>query len=399
MRNPSQSDVIAIIGGGRWARVYLSVLAGLGLPYRLAIVSTASAVELEARKDSGSLDALVLPSLEELLANHRVVAAIVVNAARRHVETCLDLLDAGVPTLVEKPAALTRSEIDRLTSRAKARAVRIVPALTFLHCSYLHRFADMLHRLGERPVGLKLEWRDASGEIRHGERKAYDAGLSVAQDVMPHVWAILTTVLRQDTSETYRVQSCEIARGGRRAFFTLSAAGLSCEVTLERDGSERRRLIEVSLASGRCLTLDFTIEPGTMMLDGVASSGDPDWNTSTRPVARLLGQFLSSSDQPEERGLSESAAATAALVEDADARLKDRQLAWLANCPADHVNDHAEYAIRDILSETLYKGGKIKPGDAPALQRAVQTFIAQTLAAADRRDWRSALSTRAVASQ
>lgn len=399
MPNPLQSDVIAIIGGGRWARVYLSVLAGLGLPYRVAIVSAANAAELEARKDTGLLDALIVPSLEELLANHRVVAAIVVNAARRHAETCLNLLDAGVPTLVEKPAALTRSEIDRLESHVNARTVRIMPALTFLHCTYLHRFAEILHRLGERPVGLKLEWRDASAEIRHGERKAYDTGLSVAQDVMPHVWAILTTVLRQSASETYRVRSCEIARGGRLASFTLSAAGLSNEVTLERDGSERRRLIEVSLASGRRLTLDFTVEPGTVLMDGVASSGDPDWNTTTRPVARLLGQFFSSLDRPEERGLVESAAATVALVEDADARMKDCQLAWLANCPASHVDDHVEYAIRDILSETIYKDGKVMPGDASALQRATRTFMEQTLANPDRTDWLSALSARAIASQ
>lgn len=399
MRNPSQSDVIAIIGGGRWARVYLSVLAGLGLPHRAAIVSAANIVELEARKDTGLLDALIVPSLEELLANHRVAAAIVVNAARRHVGTCLELLDAGVPTLVEKPAALTRSEIGLLEARARMRAVRLVPALTFLHCSYLHRFAETLHRLGERPVGLKLEWRDASAEIRHGERKAYDAGLSVAQDVMPHVWSILTTVLRHSASETYQVRSCEIARGGRLAFFTLSAAGLSSEVTLERDGSERRRLIEVSLASGRRLALDFTAEPGTIMLDGVASSGDPDWSTTIRPVARLLGQFFSSADRPKEPSLSTSAAATVTLVEDADARMKDRQLAWLAARPADRVDAHVEYAIRDILSETLHKSGKVKPGDAAALQRAVQTFMEQTLAAPDRSNWLSALPTQAVASQ
>jgi predicted dehydrogenase len=278
---------VAIIGGGRWGRVILSVLATSDLPVdRITLVTTHNA-------------ALAQNVVSRLASNHpiRIVSelsdgpsvAIIANAARSHGETARNLIARGAHLLIEKPVVLTFPEAQHLLSLARAAHTILLAGLSYRFCSYLRNFARRIEPL--RPLtGFNLCWTDPAGEIRYGEKITYDATINVADDVMPHIWAILSVLFPQ---AVFSVKSCRMARGGKSATFTLSADGMKGSVTLERDGDRRRRIIQLS-APG---SLDFSVEPGTMTIGAETLTADSDWANSPWPLARQLRYFLECVEQ------------------------------------------------------------------------------------------------------
>jgi len=273
---------VAIIGGGRWGRVILSVLATSDLPVdRITLVTTHNA-------------ALAQNLVSQLASNHpiRIVSelsdsasvAIIANAARSHGETARNLIARGAHLLIEKPVVLTLPEARQLLSLARAARTILLAGLSYRFCSYLRNFARRI--VPPRPItGFDLHWSDPAGEIRYGEQKVYDATINVADDVMPHVWAILSVLFPQ---AVFAVTSCTTARGGKSATFTLSAGGMKGSVTLERDSDRRRRMIQLSAPA----SLDFSVEPGTMTIGAETMTADDDWANSPGPLARQLRYFL-----------------------------------------------------------------------------------------------------------
>ena len=183
---------IAIIGGGRWGRVILSVLATSDLPLtRITVVTShnaASVQKLVAQLASNRLIRIV-STLDEIPA-----AAVIANAARSHGETAQRLVAQGAHLLIEKPVVLTSQEAQHLVALAREAMRVVLPGLSYRFCSYLHHFAQQIAAM-ESVSGFDLHWSDPVGEIRYGEHKPYDASITVADDVMPHIWTILSVIL------------------------------------------------------------------------------------------------------------------------------------------------------------------------------------------------------------
>jgi predicted dehydrogenase len=382
-----------VVGGGRWARVLLSVLSSLDFPHRLIAVSTANAEKLGTLRMANDAGLPVVPTVDDLLRHHQVDAAVVVNAARLHEDTAHRLIDAGVSVLVEKPLALRVSQVERLYAAAADRGVHVMPALTFLHCSYLERFAQAIGEIAEPLAGLRLEWRDHGSEVRYGEGKTYDPGISVAQDVMPHIWSVLATALRAFDA-SIEVRSCAAERGGRRAGFELFISGIPCRVVLEREAEARRRHLVIEFSSGRELALDFTMEPGTVTDGFQASSGDPDWDRTRRPLRRQLEAFLTLLKQPlGDKTCRRASMASTALAEDSDRLLKQQQSAWLRTCPTSRVDDDVVYAISELLGPHLYRTNGLPAGDRAALKERVDRSMREIIISTGSGDWLSAVET------
>ena len=187
IRDRDRRDTLALVGGGRWARVIASVLADLELPFATVVVVSRSNAAILTQMFSASRFArfVVVPTIEEALNRFGLGAAIIANAARAHVASAERMIGAGIPVLIEKPAALSVNDGRRLLQMADRNGVCAMPSLSFLHCSYLDRFAEVLGSHAEKITSLRLEWSDPLAEIRYGERKSYDPGISVAQDVVP----------------------------------------------------------------------------------------------------------------------------------------------------------------------------------------------------------------------
>lgn len=276
-----QHDV-AIIGGGRWGRVILSVLATSDLPVDRITLVTSHNVAL-AQNVASRLASRHPIRIVSALSDHPS-AAIIANAARSHVETARDLIALGAHLLIEKPVVLKAQEARRLIDLARAAHTILLPGLSYRFCSYLRNFAQSIAPL--HPVaGFVLHWSDPAGEIRYGERKTYDVSINVADDVMPHIWTILSVLFPQSV---FAVTSCKTLRSGKSAAFALDAGSMKGSVTLERDSDLRHRVIQLPASA----SLDFSVEPGAMTIGANTMSADAAWAASPGPLARQLRYFL-----------------------------------------------------------------------------------------------------------
>jgi predicted dehydrogenase len=294
-RGDHRGGTLAVIGGGRWGRVMVSVLGGMNIPFERVAVVTRSNADAVARQiaslpSEAATRFMILPSLDALLETGTLRAAVVANAAREHFATAHRLLDRGIDILVEKPLVLSTDEARTLLQTAVAGELCLVPGLQYRFCSYLEAFSKRLRVFGPWR-SFSLEWADASGEVRYGEAKAYDASITVAEDVMPHVWTILHTVLGP---QVFALQNdCKIAEGGRVAEFVVGARDGRGRVTLERDAPARRRVLAFEDEGGRSIQIDFTQEPGTITQGSKSETADPDWARRPRPLTLQFEHFFS----------------------------------------------------------------------------------------------------------
>jgi predicted dehydrogenase len=300
---------VFVIGGGRWARVYLDVLWGL-LPTDTTIsVHTARGGEamtgwVADRNLSARVAVTALPPQSRARS-----VAIIANAAGDHVAAASQALECGIPVLAEKPLAPTFSEASRLVALARARGVALAPSQVFLFARYLENFASRLRAVG-RVTSLKFIWVDPKSETRHGEKKRYDATLPLQADVLPHIVPVIASLA---SALPEAAGAARREREGLALDMDLMAGAIPCRVHLEREGEARLRLVEAQTDFG-IYRLDFSQEPGTIWHDGVETDADPDWITGPRPLARMLSAFfgLAIDRVPDHR--FETAAALKALA-------------------------------------------------------------------------------------
>ena len=127
---------IAVVGAGRMGRVHISVLETLPNVEVVAVVDPVAPGATHA-------------DVETLLADGAPDGAVVAAPSTRHVEIASRLLDAGVPTLCEKPCGTTAAEARAVLDRAAETG-------TPLQIGYWRRFVPALRSLRDRIVAGEL---------------------------------------------------------------------------------------------------------------------------------------------------------------------------------------------------------------------------------------------------
>lgn len=267
---------VALIGGGRWARVHASVLARMSVRVeRVLWVTRHNRAALDTfleqngleqnglERNSGAAPAFdVFASLDAAIAEGPD-AAIVVTAASDHASTVETLLRNAVPTLVEKPLALSSRSAKVLIELADRHDVALCVALHLLKADFLQHFREMW--AGRRVANIHVEWLDPASETRHGETKSCNFAAHKVDETVPHLWSLLT--MMQPGHEPHL-----------RAVWPLplGAVALECDIgpsrataRLARRAPARKRKVEIAFADGGSATLDFTTEPGRFIIDGV----------------------------------------------------------------------------------------------------------------------------------
>lgn len=287
---------LAVIGGGRWGRIIVSILATMDLAFdQVVIVTNINAENMQRLirllPSKASTPFTIVPSLNNLLTEHNVKAAIIVNDARQHFSTAARLLVSRIPTLIEKPLALSKTQAQTLLSNSINSGVCLLPGLQYRFCSYIHDFASHIKRFCKKPRSFSVIWSDQANEIRYGETKTYDSSIDVAQDVMPHIWSILFTIFQQTA---ILFNSCQISNKGHYANFSITMDGIiPGHIVLERDATQRQRLIVIKFDKKNTLSMDFSTEPGSIFLNGKIISTNSEWDITQRPLIRQLNYFFS----------------------------------------------------------------------------------------------------------
>jgi predicted dehydrogenase len=344
-------DSVAIIGGGRWARVLVDVLCEIVPPSVILSVHSLQNVEgmtgwVMSRGLGGRVE--VSSGYPQSKAN-RPGAAIVANAARDHEAAAAWALSAGLPTLIEKPIATSFATAKRLADLARDRSVGIAAAHVFRFARYVENFSSLVSAAG-RVALLRVDWTDPELEQRYGESKRYDSTLPVFADCLPHVLSIVRTLLPSfpDTCRELAVR-----RGGAEVELNLIADGVSCFVHLERNAKARRRVVETGAGPGG-YRLDFSMEPG--MIHAGSSDGiiaDENWQSRQRPVARMLTAFLNyaGGGALDPRLDFEPGLQACGLIDQVSGIYRTALRSWLVARLAEHhsVDGDLRYALSELL--------------------------------------------------
>jgi len=343
-------DHIAVIGGGRWARVLTEVLCTIITPpCRITVYTPHNLVGMLKWTSHKALqDQVTVTSVWPEFVGSEINAAIVVNAARDHEMVVTKLLLERIPVLVEKPVTLTGNATRRLINLASANNTYLAAAHIFLYASYHKKFAELvLDKTAIRK--LIVNWIDPELENRYGENKQYDPGLTVVSDWFPHILSILSLY---GPGYSCNIDTLGIQRGGAAVDINMEYGNISCQIHIERNGASRQRLISV-ITDTQSLQLDYSVEPGIVKVIDQEISGDKDWQKTERPSALMLKAFLKGvCSGPHDSRLDIHRALSANEAIDKVMTLyRSAQIDWLSNNidTSSEVDENLEYAIGEIL--------------------------------------------------
>lgn len=327
-------------GGGRWAKVLTRVLREV-LPQDELIDIWSPSNQQNVRS---WVQAERMPGVEVLFEEPdlRIYrAALIANRARDHVDSALKTLGAGLPTLVEKPAALTEHQAMELVKAAESVKVVLYPALVLLYAEYLRLFAA---GLDAPPELIELEWRDPMAEERWGMKKRFDSSISVIEDVLPHVYSVVCLFCQG----SWNLESVNPLRGGQEVHCEFLVGSSRLRLQLGRNAEKRCRKLKVS-GQGTSQTLDFSTEPGTIMAEGVSRAADPDWSNRSSPLTLMLSDFykvvntdFSSTLMPTSKDLVQMTS----MSEQATHRAHQSLAAWWSQKEGEQVD--RDYAKREL---------------------------------------------------
>lgn len=289
MEKLSKQKKIAVIGGGRWARVLLSVFVkNTTSSVRYTVYTNHFIENMKQWVASNDLHENVsITNAEPDFLRSNYIAVIIANAASDHKNIALRAIAAKLPVLIEKPMTPSFSETLELIDSAKSNNTLLEQSWIFLHATYIDNFIKYFEDIDEIEE-VNFHWADKEIESRYGEIKSFDAATPVFKDVLPHVLSILSKLFK---SEVFNFHNCKVTRGGCCVEILIFISGVKCNLILERNSSERSRYI---LARGRKdIRLDFSNEPGFISRDETIYNADLDWNSSPSPLEKMIEEFIS----------------------------------------------------------------------------------------------------------
>ncbi len=195
---------VAVVGAGQWGAQHARVFAGRADTELVAVAGrtterTAARAEQYGVRAYTDLDLMIAETSPELIS--------VCLPNEGHYATTRDLIDHGIPLLVEKPLVFDLAEADELLARAERKDL-------FFAINFNHRYAEPFRRAkaaidaGELGELTFLTWR-FGGEANMGESR--HANLIETQchgfDMLEHLGGPIGSVMAQMTDITYGAYS------------------------------------------------------------------------------------------------------------------------------------------------------------------------------------------------
>ncbi len=283
------------------------------------------------------------------LSTEKPYAAIVANEVSDHAKVSMSLLDAGVPTLVEKPMAIGAEVVEQLQRRARSSGTMLAASHVMLFARYLETFMSAVEGQGSISA-LHALWEDGAGDTVRGEVKSYDAAVAVFDDVLPHILPVLERL----AGHPLKFVSVALENGGAQVTIIADAGGLPVTIRLARNAAGRRRSFSAVTANGP-FAVDFSSEPGMLLPPGLQGySGDLLWLSGPRPLGSMLAAFLEGvgAGKLDPRLDVDLALASARFADRVRESYQDQQHAWLEASGITESVAH-DYALREISGRSV----------------------------------------------
>jgi predicted dehydrogenase len=191
---------VAVVGAGGWGRQHARVFSGRPDTELVAICGRDPGRTAARAAEFGTV---AYTDLATMLAEAKPDLVTVCLPNEGHFDATLQLIEAGVPLLVEKPLVFHLDEADHLIAAAAERDL-------FFAINFNHRFAEPVARAkaaidaGEIGAPVFATWR-FGGEANHGTSP--HANLIETQchgfDMLEHLVGRIASVAAQMTNKTY----------------------------------------------------------------------------------------------------------------------------------------------------------------------------------------------------
>jgi predicted dehydrogenase len=139
---------IGLFGAGAWARNIVRLLAA-----REDVHIAAVLVHDTSKPRDGLGDAPIYDDVETLLSQHALDGAVIATPPGSHARLCVAALNLGVPCFVEKPAALSTADMERIAATAIVADVPVV--VDYVHL-YSSAFGQLLAEVRKRGRPRKI---------------------------------------------------------------------------------------------------------------------------------------------------------------------------------------------------------------------------------------------------
>lgn len=290
---------VAIIGSGRWARVYASIILNSkhsSQPLYLCSPTNNSSWQAWA-EEHGAHDRVRICTFDEVLETSDITNAIVVRKPIKHAETSIKLLQKNKRVLVEKPLCNNMSDLKLLSNLAEGNSLWVSSVL-------LHNqdFRFLLQKCFAVTKATKVEilWSDEDKELRWGALKTYDPDITIAEDVLPHFWTILRVIF---PTKEIAIDEIKIKQMDNFMDAFLSAGHTKIIASANRLGMCRQRSVCFH-GEGGAASIDFATWPARCIINDRRERTNAKSQTVS-PLTLQIKKFVAPLDWIQKTSISE----------------------------------------------------------------------------------------------
>lgn len=302
----------AVIGAGRMGSLHARAYLGL---QGVRVGGVADHKLDAATQVADSVGAAPFTSVVELLDRIKPDVVSVAVSTHEHAAVAIEILERGIPTLVEKPLAPTTAEASRILSAARATR-------TLLAGAHVERFNPAfeatMRLVADREVGAIRSIRTR----RHGTRPDHHPAIGVTLDLAVHDLDLAATLAGDrdlasvEATATADVDGIDAAMIGHITF----SNSVDARIDVSWDSDRDRTVVAIGeRGEARCdlVARTVAVHSGDAVRHLGACVGGPD------PLTRLLGDFVRAAESGSAPRVGGAASAWAVMLAE---RLRGRAM-------------------------------------------------------------------------
>ena len=291
---------VLIVGGGRWGKVWTSVLTdarGSSKHLAMAARTDVAAASSWANESAAAQGMTVCNSISQAVAlMPSLKTAIVCSRPRDHLRDVLEAFDYGLHVLVEKPISTKAAHAVQLMERSLQvnRKLAVGTELAFIPAvqQCLQEFGlGMSHNLK-----ASLYWSDPVDETRYGSVKARHEEVDAMNDLLPHAFSIFRTLA---SSVEFRIADASQDSSGNKGYLLLrNQRSSEFRLMFDLAAQQRRRSVEVNCSAG-VIAIDFSSNCSSIKLNGSPYPLNTSLQSLTSTLRLQLGAFFAEIAAPQ----------------------------------------------------------------------------------------------------